>query len=143
MNKKRFAVLYFIIVTPLMLCLLFLAMEVLISIGVYLRYQRFDFDGGLLKIAFKLVPLFCLLGAVFWYLECRRLKVRLPFINDNRETRWVEAANSIAEDIHAKVHCPECQQAFLEINISLNEHKQERRHMSCPNCAVEHIIGML
>lgn len=52
MNKKRFAVLYCIIVTPLMLCLLFLAMEVLISIGVYLRYQRFDFDGGLLKIAF-------------------------------------------------------------------------------------------
>lgn len=74
MNKKRFAVLYCIIVTPLMLCLLFLAMEVLISIGVYLRYQRFDFDGGLLKIAFKLVPLFCLLGAVFLVFRVSAIK---------------------------------------------------------------------
>jgi hypothetical protein len=57
---------------------------------------------------------------------------------------WIEAGKAIAQDASAKVPCPVCRSATLEIRdeVSSSDSSLRERHMSCPNCGATNSIRL-
>jgi len=48
--------------------------------------------------------------------------------------RWIQAGVTLAREAKARVKCPVCQQAELDIQDQLLGDGRFERHMRCPRC---------
>jgi len=63
--------------------------------------------------------------------------------NPSRE-KWIEAGKTLAADRDAKVICPECGNAFLEVtDVIWPDRTHLDRHMRCPACASYNVLTKL
>lgn len=55
---------------------------------------------------------------------------------------WVEAGKIAAGDLNARILCPVCRSAHLEIwdVVRRRSNHQRERHMCCPNCGSQNSL---
>lgn len=140
MNRKFLGFLFCCAILPVMVILGYILFTLFFSFLFYLKHDEFIFDWQHFKHFCSVIVWTAPLGIGIWYLECCRLNIHIPFINDNKYTRWIEAANHITEDVNKKVLCPECKKVYLDIALSVDDEQKELRHMSCSSCGAYQVI---
>jgi C4-type Zn-finger protein len=57
-------------------------------------------------------------------------------MNSEITNRWIEAGKTLSVDSNAKVKCPVCESATLQVKDERSESEPSllERHMTCPSC---------
>ena len=65
-------------------------------------------------------------------------------MNSEITKRWIEAGKNIAVNPNAKVLCPVCQKAYLEVKDikNANNPSEIERHMICPECGAHNALKL-
>ena len=76
-NRKYLVLLFLCIVMPLLLFLIILITSLISSILFYFNTNQFVINTEDIYIACKIAPLGIPTGICLWYLECRRLGIKM------------------------------------------------------------------
>ena len=76
-NRKYLVLLFLCIVMPLLLFLIILITSLISSILFYFNTNQFVINTEDIYIACKIAPLGIPIGIGLWYLECRRLGIKM------------------------------------------------------------------
>lgn len=76
-NRKYNALLFLVIATPFMFFCCTIIVELIISTLIYIKYGAFIFNIDDFYLALKIVPFGIPVGIAMWYLECRRLGIKI------------------------------------------------------------------
>lgn len=76
-NRKYLVLLFLCIVMPLLLFLIILITSLISSILFYFNTNQFVINSEDIYIACKIAPLGIPTGICLWYLECRRLGIKM------------------------------------------------------------------
>lgn len=76
-NRKYLALLYSCVAMPIIVFLSYIIIIFLFSIFTYVMYRDFIFEVKDIYVACKLAPFGVPIGIAMWYLECRRLGIKI------------------------------------------------------------------
>lgn len=77
LNRKYLALLYLCIVMPTFFFFLIIILSVMLSLYIYIINGYFEFYTKDIYFACKLAILGIPTGIVFWFVECRRLGIKI------------------------------------------------------------------